>query len=186
LTMQFSPRFTYLIASVKAGNLPQLISTIEKQWKSIIKETPFEYSFLDEDFQKTYEADQRLSQIITCFTIITIFVACLGLFGLAAYMAERRRKEIGIRKVLGATVTGIVALLSNDFLKLVFIAILLGSPIAWWAMNKWLQDFAYRINISAWVFMVTAVGALLIAILTVSFQAVKAAIVNPIKSLRSE
>jgi putative ABC transport system permease protein len=184
--MQFSPRFKYLIASVKTSNLPLLINTVEDQWKAIIKETPFEYSFLDDDFQKTYEADQRLSQIITCFTIITIFVACLGLFALAAYMAEQRRKEIGIRKVLGATVTGIVALLSNDFLKLVVLAILIASPIAWWTMNEWLQDFAYRVSISWWIFLTTALIAMMIALSTVVFQAMKAAIANPVKSLRTE
>jgi putative ABC transport system permease protein len=124
--------------------------------------------------------------VISIFATLAIIIACIGLFGLSIYTAKQRTKEIGIRKVLGASVTGVVRLLSKDFIKLVGIAILIASPIAWWASNKWLQDFAYRINISWWVFASAGVIALLIAMFTVSFQAIKAAIANPVKSLRTE
>jgi putative ABC transport system permease protein len=147
---------------------------------------PFEYSFLDEDFQKNYEADNRLSSLLEYFTIIAIVICCLGLFGLATFSAEQRTKEIGIRKVLGASTGGIVALLSKDFLKLVAISVVVASPIAWYIMNKWLQDFAYRTNIGWMVFAVAGILALLIALITISFQAIKAAIANPAKSLRTE
>lgn len=127
-----------------------------------------------------------MGSVFGLFTILSIFVACLGLFGLATYTAERRTKEIGIRKVLGASVQGVVRLLSKDFLKLVFIAALIAFPVAWWAMNKWLEDFAYRINISWGAFVAAGVSVLLIALITVSFKAIKAAIANPVKSLRTE
>ena len=148
--------------------------------------SPVEYNFLDDSFNELYKDDRQTSTLIFIFAITAIFISCLGLFGLAAFTAERRAKEIGIRKVLGATVTGIVKLLTKDFLKLVLIAIVIASPVAWHAMSKWLQDFAYRINISVWVFVIAGVLALLIALITVSFQAIKAAMANPVKSLRSE
>jgi putative ABC transport system permease protein len=141
---------------------------------------------MDEDFQRNYEAENRLSAIVGYFTVIAIFISCLGLFGLATFSAEQRIKEIGVRKVLGASVSGIVALLSKDFLKLVAVSIVIASPIAWWVMNKWLMDFAYRRNISWTVFVITTTVALLIALFTISFQAIRAAIANPVKSLRTE
>ena len=147
---------------------------------------PFSYGFLDEEVQKQYEAEIYLSKIINSFTLMAILISSLGLFGLAAFSAEQRNKEIGIRKVLGASVSGIVQLLSKDFVKLVLLAILLAVPIAWWAMNKWLQAFAYRISISWWMFALAGLLAILIALLTVSFHAIRAAIVNPVKTLRSE
>ena len=147
---------------------------------------PFEYSFIDEGLQQQYAADQSLANIISAFTLITLFISCLGLFGLAAFAAEQRTKEIGIRKVLGASVAGITGLLAKDFLKLVVFAIVIAAPIAWWSMNKWLQDFAYRIEIQWWVFLLAGAGAIVIAFLTVSFQSVKAGLANPVKSLRSE
>jgi putative ABC transport system permease protein len=127
-----------------------------------------------------------MGRVVSIFTIISIFIACLGLFGLAAFTAELRTKEIGVRKVLGASVHGLVALLSRDFVRLVLLSAVLAFPIAWWAMNKWLEDFAYRIEIRWWVFALSGLIALLIALLTVSFQAIKAAMANPVKSLRSE
>ena len=145
-----------------------------------------EYSFLDDDFQKNYEADNRLSAIVRNFTIIAIFISCLGLFGLATFSAEQRTKEISIRKVLGASVQSIVALLSKEFLMLVLIAIAIATPLAWWAMNKWLQDFAYRTTIQWWVFVIAAIIAILIALITISSQAIKAALTNPVKNLRTE
>jgi len=167
-------------------NYKLLLSEIEKIWHKDISNAPFEYAFLDEEVQKQYEAEITLANIINAFTLIAILISCLGLFGLAAFSAEQRNKEIGIRKVLGASVSGIVQLLSKDFLKLVTVSIVIATPIAWWAMNKWLQAFAYRINISWWMFVVAGLLAIFIALLTVSFQAIKAAISNPVKSLRTE
>ena len=138
------------------------------------------------EFQKNYQAEDRLAGIVGYFTMIAILICCLGLFGLAAFSAEQRVKEIGVRKVLGASVSGIVGLLSKDFLKLVFVAIVIASPLAWYIMNKWLQDFAYRVDISWWVFVVAGIGAVLIAFITIGFQAIRAATVNPVKSLRTE
>ena len=136
--------------------------------------------------QKQYEAEITLSKIINSFTLIAILISCLGLFGLAAFSAEQRKKEIGIRKVIGASVPGIVQLLSKDFLKLVLLSFIIATPIVWWAMNKWLQAYAYRIDISWWMLALAGLIALVIAMLTVSFQAIRAAIANPVKSLRTE
>ncbi|HZJ58793.1 MAG TPA: ABC transporter permease [Chitinophagaceae bacterium] len=180
------PRFNYLIVHAKASDVASLLSSVGASWHKLNPNEPFEYSFLDEDFQKNYEAENRLASIVGYFTVIAILISCLGLFGLATFSAEQRTKEIGVRKVLGASVTGIVALLSKDFLKLVAISVLVASPIAWWIMHKWLQDFAYRINIGWMVFAITTVLALAIALVTISFQAVRAAIANPVKSLRTE
>ena len=144
------------------------------------------FSFLDDRFNNTYQSEQKTGTILGIFAGLTIFVACLGLFGLVTFTAEQRTKEIGVRKVLGATITGIVSLLSKDFLKLVFIAFIIASPVAWFIMNKWLQDFAYRINISWWMFAVAGFIVIIIALLTVSSQAIKAAIANPVESLRTE
>ena len=178
--------FNYMIAKLGGGNIGQSLSTLEATWKKLNPNEPFEYSFLDQDFQKNYEAETRQAGLIDYFTVIAIIISCLGLFGLATFTAEQRTKEIGIRKVLGASVYGVVALLSKDFLKLVIIAIVVGSPIAWWAMNKWLQNFAYQTSIGWQVFALTAVIAVFIAFTTISFQAVKAALSNPVKSLRTE
>jgi putative ABC transport system permease protein len=147
---------------------------------------PFEYTFIDEQFNNLFKSETLIGKLSRVFALLAIIISCLGLFGLAAYMAERRTKEIGIRKVLGASVTGITRLLSKDFLQLVIVSSVIAFPVAWWAMNKWLQGYAYRINISWWIFLAAGGGALLIALLTVSFQSVKAALANPVKSLRSE
>ena len=133
-----------------------------------------------------YRTEQRVGKIALIFSVLAIFIACLGLFGLATFIAEQRTKEIGIRKVLGASVQGIVQMLSKDFIKLVAIAFVCATPLAWWAMHHWLQDFAYRISIEWWMFVTAGAGALIIALMTVSFQAIKAAIANPVKSLRTE
>jgi len=170
----------------KTANMQSLLTTIGNIWHKLNPTEPFEYSFIDQDFQRNYEAETRLSAIVGYFTLIAILISCLGLFGLATFSAEQRTKEIGVRKVLGASVTSIVALLSKDFLKLVGIAILIASPLAWFVMNKWLQDFAYRVNISWAVFVITTLVALFIALFTISFQAIRAAIANPVKSLRTE
>ena len=147
---------------------------------------PFNFAFMDEQFNNTYRTEQRISQISVTFSILAILIACLGLFGLVTYAAEQRIKEIGIRKVLGASVVNLVGMLSKDFLKLVIISAIIAFPVAWWAMHKWLQDFAYRVQIGWWIFAVAGIIALLIALLTVSFQAIRAAVMNPVKSLRTE
>ena len=141
---------------------------------------------MDEQFNNMYRTEQRISEISITFAILAILIACLGLFGLVTYAAEQRIKEIGIRKVLGASVANLVGMLSKDFLKLVIISALIAFPVAWWAMNKWLQDFAYRTTISWWIFVAAALAAIAIALITISFQAIKAALMNPIKSLRTE
>ncbi len=176
----------YLIANVQKGDYKDVIADIEKVWKKINPDTPFEYSFLDQDFQRNYEKEERSAGIIIYFTLIAIVIACLGLFGLATFTAEQRTKEIGIRKVLGASVISITSLLSIDFLKLVLMACLIAFPLGYWAMTKWLQDFAYKIEISWWIFALSGIAAIIISLLTVSFQAVKAALANPVKSLRTE
>jgi putative ABC transport system permease protein len=144
------------------------------------------FSFMDQDFDASYRAEQRVGRIFIVFTSLAIVIACLGLFGLAAYAAEQRTKEIGIRKILGASVATIAGMLSIDFLKLVFIAILISLPAGWFLMNKWLQDFAYRVNIQWWVLALAGFTAVLIAFITISFQSIKAALSNPVDSLRSE
>ena len=175
-----------LTVHTATGNYKDLLTKIETVWHRDIPGVPFEYTFLDEQVQKQYESDISMSRIINAFTLIAICISCLGLFGLAAFSAEQRNKEIGIRKVLGASVSGIVELLSKDFLKLVLIAFLIAIPISWWAMNKWLQGFAFRIQISWWMFAIAGFATVLIALFTVSSQAIKAALSNPVKSLRSE
>ena len=173
--------------SVKvSGNMPSVLAHIETTWKKFLPDTPFDYTFLDERFADLYKSEQRQQSIFTLFSCIAIFIACLGLFGLSAFTITQRIKEIGIRKVLGASVGSIVNLISKEFLLLVIIASLIAFPIAWYAMSNWLQDFAYRVNISWWVFIFSGIIALLIAFATISFQAIKAAIANPVKSLRTE
>jgi ABC-type antimicrobial peptide transport system permease subunit len=162
------------------------IAAVEKQYKKYAGDSPFGYQFLDASFDAQYKTDQRTGTLFNFFAGIAIFISCLGLFGLATYTAQVKTKEIGIRKVLGASVAGIVELLSKDFLKLVIIAIVIATPLAWWAIHKWLEGFAYRTDIPWWIFAIAGLLALLIALVTVSFQAVKAAVANPVKSLRSE
>jgi putative ABC transport system permease protein len=179
-------QFNYMIAHAKAGDMQNTLKSIEAAWNKLNPNEPFDYSFLDSDFQKNYSAENRLASIVSYFTIIAILISCLGLFGLAAFSAEQRTKEIGVRKVLGASVSNIITLLSKDFLKLVAISIVIASPVAWYVMNEWLQDFHYRVNISWMVFAITSVTALMIALLTIGFQAMRAALANPVKSLRTE
>jgi putative ABC transport system permease protein len=175
-----------IIVKAKSRDIAGLLNTMKKNWTDLKAEVPFSYSFLDERFYDTYRSEQKVSLILSIFAGLTIFVTCLGLFGLATFTAEQRTKEIGIRKVLGASVISIVSLLSKDFLKLIFIGFSISTPVAWFIMNKWLQDFAYRINISWWVFLFAAAIAITITMLTISFRAIKAAVVNPVDSLRSE
>ena len=177
---------TNIIAKIKSSDLPHVIGQLESKWKSFISAEPFDYNFLDAEFDAQYRSEQRLGSIFSIFATLSIFIACLGLFGLSAFMAERRTKEIGVRKVLGASVQNVVVLLSKDFLKLTLVAIVIAFPVAWYFMNRWLEDFAYRINIGWPIFLVAALSTLLITLVTISFQAISAAIVNPVKSLRTE
>jgi putative ABC transport system permease protein len=171
---------------VKSADMKSTLRAITNTWKSFSPGQPIRYTFLDESFANMYADVQRMGHIFTAFSILAIIVACLGLFALSAFMAEQRSREIGIRKVLGASVQGITTLLSLDFIKLVAMAIVIASPIAWWGMNKWLQGFSYRAPISWWIFALAGVVSIVIALLTVSFQSVKAAVANPIKALKSE
>lgn len=175
-----------LIVKVKPGSTASLLSSMKQRWETYQTEEPFTYAFMDELYDKTYSAEQKSALILNIFALLTILVACLGLFGLATYTAEQRTKEIGVRKVLGASVTQVTQMLSKEFLKLVLAACVIAFPLAWWAMNNWLQGFAYRINISGWVFLIAGAAALIIALITVSYQAIKAAMANPVKSLRTE
>ena len=171
---------------LRAGSLAANLNTLRQVWRTVAPDQEFEYRFLDETIAAQYQAEQRTGTIVKIASGLSIFIACMGLFGLATLTVVRRTREIGIRKVLGASVGSVVRLLSKEFLVLVLIAALIAFPLGWWATNKWLQDFAYRINIEWWVFPAAAIGALLIALLTVSFQAIKAALANPVKSLRTE
>ena len=162
------------------------ISDLEKKWNKYVPEAPFEYTFMDERFAKLYKSEQQQGSLFTIFSFIAIFIACLGLFGLSSFIITQRIKEIGIRKILGSSIGEIVRVLSVDFLKLVLIASIIALPVAGYAMHTWLQDFAYRISMAWWVFLMAAVMALLIAFITISFQAIKAALANPVKSLRTE
>jgi putative ABC transport system permease protein len=177
---------SYLIVRVKPGNISNSLAKLESKWKSAAPNTPFDYSFLDSEFDALYRSEKRMGTVFYIFTILSVFVACLGLFGLSVYTAERRTKEIGVRKVLGASVQNLVTLLSKDFIKLVIVSAIIAFPVAWWAMNKWLQDFAYHISIGWMIFVSAGAIALTIALVTVSFHAIKAALANPVKSLRSE
>jgi putative ABC transport system permease protein len=187
LSMRIGPEGSNLVSvNVSAANLPSTIAAIENKWKSYIPNRPFSYYFLDEYFDKQYQGEERFGKLFLNFAVLAIIISCLGLLGLASYSTVQRTKEIGIRKVLGASVSGIVNLLSIDFLKLVLISFAIAAPLAWYFMYKWLQDFAYHTSVSAWVFVLAGFCALAIALFTVSFQAIKAAIANPVKSLRTE
>ena len=173
-------------AQVNPANLTALMSQLESKWKGLSPGQQFSYSFMDEDFDATYRAEQRVGKLFISFSALAILIACLGLFGLAAYAAEQRDKEIGIRKVLGASVSGIVSMLSMDFIRLVFISIAIATPIGWWAMQKWLHSFAFRVNIQWYILAGAGAVAILIALITISFQSIRAAVANPVKSLRNE
>jgi hypothetical protein len=175
-----------LFLRTEAGRTKEALASLEQLTKKYNPNYPFEYHFLDEDFEQMYKGEAVIGQLANYFAGIAIIISCLGLFGLALFTAEQRTKEIGIRKVLGASVTGIVAMLSKDFLKLVLIANILAWPLGWYLMHHWLQDYAFRADIGWWIFALAGVVTLFIALLTVSFQAVRAALTNPVQSLRSE
>jgi len=176
----------WLILKTETKNFKVLLEKLEASWKSINPYTPFVYTFVDKQVEKLFEEEQRLGQISIVFSILAIIISCLGLFGLVSYVAEQKKKEIGIRKVLGASINSVVQLLTKDFLKLVGIAFLVASPIAYYLMQRWLEDFTYRIDIQWWVFVLAGGFALVITLLTVGFQSIKSALANPVKSLRTE
>ena len=180
------PRFRLLSVKVAATNTQQTIGAIEKQFKTVIPNRPFSYFFMDEFFDRQYRSEERFGRLFLNFAALAIFISCLGLLGLASYSTMQRTREIGIRKVMGASVSNIINLLSREFLKLVIISFFIAAPVAWYFMNQWLLDFAYRTHISWWVFAGAGILAVLIALLTISFQAFKAAVANPVKSLRTE
>jgi putative ABC transport system permease protein len=178
--------YSNVSVKIKAGKSTEAISFIKDTWKKLNPDYPFEYQFLDEHFQEVYRADTQVSKIVGILAGLAIIISCLGLFGLASFSAEKRVKEIGVRKVLGASVQNIVLLLSGHFIKLVLISNIIAWPLAWYLINNWLKDFAYRININWGTFAFVALLSVFIALLTISFQSIKAAIANPVKSLRSE
>ena len=187
LVMRFEPWGLGMISiKVSTANLPSTIKAIGNKWKQIIPNRPFEYNFLDESFNRQYQADEKFGNLFFNFAVLAIFISCLGLLGLASYSTIQRTKEIGVRKVLGASVSNIVNLLSIEFIKLVLIAFVIAAPVSWYGMNIWLHDFAYRTAITWWMFAIAGIAAVIIAFATISFQAIKAALANPVKSLRSE
>jgi putative ABC transport system permease protein len=176
----------FVSVRIDGRNIPSTLEFIENEWKSFNPNRPFEYFFFDDNYDKLYRSEKRMAEVFRYFTFLAIFISCLGLFGLASFTAERKTKQIGIRKVLGASVLGVVIHLSRDFIRWVLIANLVAWPVAYYAMNKWLQGFAYRINIPIWAFFVAAFFALTIALLTVGFRSVRAALANPVEALRYE
>ena len=181
----YNPDFN-IVAKLKSQDLSRVINQVESKWKNFASTEPFDYNFLDAAFDSQYRSEKRLGTIFSIFAALSIFIACLGLFGLSAFMAERRTKEIGVRKVLGASVSNVVVLLSKDFLRLTLIALVIAFPVAWYLMSKWLEDFAYRINITWTIFLMAGLSTLIITLVTISFQAIGAAMANPVKSLRTE
>ncbi len=183
---KFGGAMALMTVRIKGDDFKASLTAIEKTWHRFVEKQPFHYNFLDQTLAAQYHAEQTTQRIFTAFSILTIFIACLGLLALAAYTTQQRMREISIRKVLGAEITNIVGMLTKDFLKLVMFAALVAFPLAWWGMHQWLQDFAYRVPIMWWVFALSAFIAAFIALATISFQAIKAAIANPVKSLRTE
>jgi putative ABC transport system permease protein len=187
LMLYINPDYFYNIAMrIRPEDTQNTLASLEKTWKSIFPNTSFDYDFLENSYNRLYISEEKVGQLLTLFSSLAIFVACLGLFGLASYMVEQRYKEIGIRKVLGADVSRIVFLLSKDFTKSVLIANLVAWPVAYYILYKWLQNYAYRIGIGFWMFLASGAFVLSIALITVSYQAIKAALANPVDTLRHE
>lgn len=187
MVMRVEPwAWVVISAKVSAKDLPATLAAMEKNWNRLIPNRPFEYKFVDADFNAKYSSEAGFGRLFLYFAALAIFISCLGVLGLAAYSAIQRRKEIGVRKVLGASVGSVVGLLSKDFLRLVALALVIASPVGWWMMDRWLHDFAYRAPISWWVFAATAGVSLFVVFVTISVQAVRAARENPVKALRSE
>jgi len=186
LQVSSEARYDFIVMKINNEHFDETVSSIEATWKQVVDDTPFEYSFLDQNIQKQYDEDRRVARIISGFTFIAMLISCLGLYGLSTYMAERRFKEIGVRKVMGANVGQIVTLLSTEFAKLVLIAFAIAVPLAWYGMDKWLTGFAYHIDVDGFIFVYAGLLSLAVALITVSYESIKAALTNPIKSLRSE
>ena len=182
----YSPLCWSMYIKTTGKDAPKAIAAAKKVWKAYSPDYPFQYTFMDEDYNKLFQSDEKAGILIKMFATIAILISCLGLFGLITFTAQVKTKEIGIRKVLGASVPGVTGLLAKEFLVLVLVAFIIAAPLAWLFMNKWLQDFAYRIHLSWWMFVVAGIGSILIALITVSFQAIKAAVANPVQSLRTE
>lgn len=182
----YSDYSSSFLIRAESGRHMDAVAAVEKIWKELVPQIPFQYQFLDDEFNAQHKSDQKTAGLIWIFSTIAIFISCLGLYGLAAFSAQRRTREIGIRKVLGATIRSVVQLISAEFIILVTISIFIATPIAWWLMSKWLEEFAYRIEPGWWMFAAAGLIAILVAFITVSFQAIKAAIANPVKSLRTE
>jgi putative ABC transport system permease protein len=182
----YPPAYWKVAVKFNAADVTNLLKGVEATWNRFSPSHPFEYRFMDDNFSALYKTEEKLRSLLWIFTGMAIFVGCLGLFGLASFAAEKRKKEIGIRKVLGASVTSVVVMLCREFVQLVLIAMLIASPMAYWAMHNWLQDFPYRVGMNFWIFPVAGGLTILVSLLTVGFQALKAAIVNPVNSLRTE
>jgi putative ABC transport system permease protein len=186
LLLGYSRNGSEMSLKINTSHIDEVVSHIKKTWQALEPDVPLSYSFVDESVAAQYGSEQKMQGIFYGFSALSLLIACLGLFGLTTFIVERKTKEIGIRKVLGASVPGIVGLLSSDFIKLVLISILIATPVSWYFMDNWLQDFAYRINIHWWIFLVAGLIAVAIALITVSIQSIKAAVSNPVKSLRTE
>ena len=187
LTIRIDPKETpFLSIKVNRNNIQSTLASIEKRWKSYLPDRPLNYYFLDEFFDRQYRREVRFEKLFFNFALLAIFISCLGLFGLASYSTIQRGREIGVRKVLGASTVNIVSLLSKDFLKLVLIAFVIAVPLAWFGMHKWLENFAYRIDLGWTAFALAGITAIVIAFATVSFQSIKAALMDPVKSLKTE
>jgi putative ABC transport system permease protein len=186
LLLYKSSNLNWMLLRTETTNYKQLLRQLKQNWESTVSNVPFNYVFIDREMEKMYAEEQRLGKISTVFTFLAILISCLGLFGLVSYVAEQKKKEIGIRKVLGASINSVVKLLTKDFVKLVLIAFVIASPIAYYFMQRWLEDFTYRIDIQWWVFVLAGGFALIITLLTVGFQSIKSALANPAKSLRTE
>jgi putative ABC transport system permease protein len=186
LLIRLGASIWYVSVRIRPENLASTLDFLKNRWQALVPDQPFEYSFLDSDFDRLYRAEERTGRIFGYFSALAILIACLGLFGLAAFAAERRTKEIGLRKVLGASVRQIVLLLSKEFTRLIAMAFVVAAPISYFAMNRWLQDFAYRTEINPFIFVLAGLLALVIAWLTVGYQALKAALANPVEALRYE
>ena len=175
-----------VLVKISSDHLQGSVAAIEQQWKKIEPDFPIQYSFIDDNFQRLFISYNRLQQIIAFFTTVAITISVMGLFALTAFFCRRRSKEISVRKVLGATVSQLAFMLSKEFVYLILVSVLIITPLGWWAMEKWLQTFAYHIKLGGWIFLAAAILSICIALLTISFQAIRTAVSNPVKSLRSE
>jgi putative ABC transport system permease protein len=186
LILRYTNRGGFVVVRTTPANMQRNIANLKAVFQKIYPDYPLTYGFVDQDLSRLYMSEQRMGELFNIFSVVSIIVSCLGLFGLATFAAQRRIKEIGVRRVLGASAAGIVALLAKDFVKLVAAASFVAFPLAWWVMNKWLDNYVYRIHISWWMFAAAGILALVIAFITVSSQAIKAALMNPVKSLKAE